>query len=158
MPAGIHTATDIPSLETALIVVINAITPTFTEQRDDGWRNVEDNRPVPTASAVRLYDIEWGSLIEPGPTIFGGGTQFRQSVEMSVMTHYRGARSQKLGQMVAEDSNDLFKAFHDNTEQRGGSNEVAGLVAFEHLGFAPVGDEKEQKVSHEFILHYMRAR
>lgn len=158
MPAAIHTATDVPSLETAIIAVINAITPTYTEQQDEGWRNVEDNRPVPTATAVRLYDIEWGSLIEAGPTVFGGGTMFRQSVEMSVNTHYRGARSQKLGIMVAEDSNDLFKAIHDNTEQRSGANEVAGLVAFDHLGFTPIGDDKEQRVSHDFILHYMRAR
>lgn len=157
MPAA-HTATDLPSLETAIITAVRAITPTYQPQQDSGWVHVEDNRSIPTSMTVRVYDVRWGQLQDAGPSIFGGGTLFRQSVDCSLFTHYRGAPSQILGQMVNEDSNDLFHALHNNTEQRGGANEIAGLVAFDHDGWTVEGDPTEQTISHNFTIHYMRSR
>lgn len=150
-----HTATDEDSLETAIATAIQAITPRLTEGQDAGWVWQEGNRSVPTAQAHRRFTIQWGNPVD-ALTVFGGKDQHAQGVELSIVTHYRNIRRERIGIHLNADIRDLWKCLHDNTEGRGGSNEIAGLIMVERD--RSFSDVDEGAWSHDFIIHFMTTR
>ena len=155
MSNGAHAATNLGSLEAAIATAIQAISPQVTELQDVGWVHVEENRNVPTAMAHRLFSISWGGPLNR-ISVFGSGTDHAQGVEMSIVTHYRDVRPERLGIHLLHDGADLFKALNDNAEHRGGANEIAGLIEIDpDWTYTEVG---EGVFSHDFEISFMKAR
>ena len=150
-----HTATDEASLETAIATAIQAITPRLTEGQDAGWIWEEGNRDVPTAIAHRAFTIQWGNPVDV-LSVFGAPDKHAQGVEVSIVTHYRNIRRERLGIHLNADIRDLWKCLHDNTEIRGGANEIAGLIMVETTRtFTDLGDGVW---SHDFTIPFLTTR
>jgi len=155
MPNGAHTATNLSSLETAIATAIQAISPQVTESQDLGWVHSAENRPVPTAMAHRLFTINWGGPLNR-ISVFGSGSDIAQGVEMSIVTHYRDVRPERLGIHLLHDGADLLKCLMDNAEYQGGSNEIVGLIEIDPDW--TVTEIGEGVYSHDFEISFMKTR
>ena len=154
MGAPNTTATDVASLETALVSAINGLAPSYQRDQASGWWHVTGRNP-PTSLRLRQYDIEWG-VAAPFDGGLTGQANLEVEIDCSIITDYRLFPEELLGQIVHEDGEDL----QDLIENRwnGQAAKITGLTFSDYLGFTEVQREGSQRISFDFQLRYMRAR
>lgn len=145
-------ATTVDALQTALVGLIQAITPRHEVQRDTArWRFVEGPREPGTSG--RVFRLDWDTI---GHTIDGfiGPAWVDTSVTLTIIVDYGGfpAHVQK---RVAED--DVYQ-LRDILNRAKSS--VPGLrwLAFEDWDFSPGSDPNQAQARMQFLVRYMKAR
>ncbi len=152
MPSIIESTNPL-ALETALIPVIAAITPTHPSRRQYGWTPTENNRQVAESSECpRLFFVEWvaGDLVQGGLT---GNGDTETEIFLDVVTDYRGFDVDERGTVLAQDFNDLYDSLENAI------NVVPGLTDVDKDGEPAVDtDEDAARFRFPFILRYLRNR
>ena len=119
---GIATTTPKAIRET-LVTTIHAISPTFAEYGDLGWRYIPDDDP--TGTELRRFTI----LNEPSTETFGGihgGDGIGYDYTCIVRASYGGLSSRDVDDIVDEDARDLWLAIHPLPDTGG----IDGMLPF----------------------------
>lgn len=142
--------TTVTGLEEALRVLISAIEPTHAIDQSSGWHYAED-REMPASTMVpRMFSFEWGSpeVVQGGAT---GNADTEVRLALDVVVDYRAFREADLAFVVEADHWDL----HDEMSDAWSQNEIPGFTFSDTLSF---DTEDAQRVTHHFVVQYMRAR
>lgn len=122
--AGIPTTTP-DEIRSALVTLIEAITPRVVKMQECRWHYVEEDDI--TGAGVRTFQIMHGPPSESFDAFHGaGGTPFQY--EMRIGVSYAGLGRIDVEGLVAGDIADLWRLLHPLT---GGENtDIPGLLSF----------------------------
>jgi hypothetical protein len=145
-------STNLFDLEAAVVTQLHLLTPSVQRDQSSGWKHDPDegSQAGGGSLALRRFWLEW----DTGEIIIGGasglGDQETGAI-MVVQTDYGSLPKKHLGEMIAEDHQDVLWHLLARLDPT-----IPGLTLIESLGV----DNSEVaigRIGHMFAIQYMRA-
>ncbi len=145
--------TTIEALTDALVEQIRQIIPASVRSRSSGWRNVPDRDQV-ASGELRIFSVE---IVDVAPYTAGiySASAIEHEATAVIYTSYGSTPRQAAAALIGDDGRQLWLAI-DVLRDAETVNTIAGLVAFDHVGWRSESDEQgHQWGAHTFAVRVL---
>jgi hypothetical protein len=144
------TATDLDTIEAAIVAAIEATTPRWQRGSATGWKRYRGEK-TPGISA-RWYRLEWDPRGHR-PDGFMGPNMVETDAGLTLITDYGGVPGDEARKMIEDDHFQLRDVLNRLKLT------VPGLWWVESEGFDGESDDADQiQGTHNYLVRYMKAR